>query len=132
MAMYVQTAEWSAGAVGSSRRQVNPGSKVGRSRAALATGGASTGSAGNGGSSMSASTALAKKEKKWDKLVERILAAERRTSVSRRRTGSGRRAMESSRVSPMLFRWFLCVSIQERTSFLHQETISSFCTLSLR
>ena len=67
MAMYVQTAEGWAGAVGSSRRQVNPGSKVGRSRAALATGGASTGSAGNGGSSMSASTALAKKEKKWDK-----------------------------------------------------------------
>jgi hypothetical protein len=39
--------------------------------------------------------------------------------------------IETSRVSPMAFGWFLGASVRESTSFLHEEIVSSFCTLSL-
>jgi len=55
-----------------------------------------------------------------------------RASAHRRpRTGSARKPLDSTRVSPTGFPSFLHASERESMSFLPQEIVSPFCTLSL-
>lgn len=49
----------------------------------------------------------------------------------RRRTRSGWRPLETSRVSPKGFRWFLRGSLRASTRFLEEEIVSLFRSLSL-
>jgi hypothetical protein len=58
-------------------------------------------------------------------------ACERMPSARRRRTGSARKPLYSTRVSPMGFASFLHASMLASTRFPPEENFSPFCTLSL-